>query len=300
MAKTVTPALSPTPVRPLERSGVPEVVDAQLHIWHADTPEHPWPKAEGMPPHKPYPVPAESLLLQMDLAGVQRAYLVPPSWQGDSNAVALDAARRYPDRFAVLGRIDLLGPRSPDLMAEWRNQPGMIGIRCLWHHPAQHQALAEGRLDPLFAAAAAADVRLTMMLIAAPNPAAQIARIAANHPALRISVDHLNLFEPRDLRETLPSLMSLAKYANVAMKASCLPRLSRQPYPFRDTHDALQMVFDHFGPQRMFWGSDLTRAACPYTHHITLFTEHLPWLRGADLDLVMGRAALEWYGWPAA
>ena len=284
---------------PLRRYGVREIVDAQIHPWLADAPEHPWPQSGGMPPHKPYPVSAESLLLQMDLAGVGRAYLIPPSWQGNSNAVAIDAATRYPDRFAVLGRIDVLDPQSADQMADWKRQPGMVGVRCLCHLPKHYAALADGRLDPLFAAAAEADVRLTMMLHGASDPAKLIEQVAAAHPSLRISIDHMNLFEPRDLTELLPSMMRLACCPNVAMKASCVPFVSRQPYPFRDTHDALQMVFDHFGPHRMFFGSDLTRSVCSYPDNITLFTEHLPWLAGEDLELVMGRAALDWYGWPA-
>jgi hypothetical protein len=28
-----------------------------------------------------------------------------------------------------------------------------------------------------------------------------------------------------------------------------------------------------------------------------MFTEELPWLHGADLDLVMGRGFCDWIGW---
>jgi hypothetical protein len=31
---------------------------------------------------------------------------------------------------------------------------------------------------------------------------------------------------------------------------------------------------------------------------VSLFTEELPWLRGRDLELVMGRAVCDWLGWP--
>ena len=33
---------------------------------------------------------------------------------------------------------------------------------------------------------------------------------------------------------------------------------------------------------------------------LTLFTEELPWLKGADLDLVMGPAFCDWIGWETA
>jgi hypothetical protein len=30
---------------------------------------------------------------------------------------------------------------------------------------------------------------------------------------------------------------------------------------------------------------------------VTLFTEELPWLKGRDLELVMGRGVCDWLGW---
>ena len=121
----------------------PEEVDL-LRSRLADSPEHPWPKSGGSPPQKPYPVSAESLLFQMDLAGVQRVYLVPPTWQGNSNAVAIDAAARFPDRFAVLGRLDILDPNSPGRLAAWKQQTGMVGFRCLCHRPEERAATGRG------------------------------------------------------------------------------------------------------------------------------------------------------------
>jgi hypothetical protein len=40
------------------------------------------------------------------------------------------------------------------------------------------------------------------------------------------------------------------------------------------------------------------RMPCTYYECITLFTEHLPWLKGEALELVMGRGICEWLGWP--
>ncbi len=72
-----------------------DIVDSQVHLWSADSPERPWPPGRAQEAQKPYP---------MDLAGVRRVVIVPPSWEGDRNDVALEAARAYSDRFAVMGR----------------------------------------------------------------------------------------------------------------------------------------------------------------------------------------------------
>ena len=85
--------------------------------------------------------------------------------------------------------------------------------------------------------------------------------------------------------------MAVARHPNVAAKASALPRYSSEAYPYRRLHPCLERVFDAFGPHRFFWGTDMTGIPCTYRQAVTLFTEELPWLRGADRDLVMGAGA---------
>ena len=94
-----------------------------------------------------------------------------------------------------------------------------------------------------------------------------------------------------------PELLALAKYPNVAVKATGQPGYAEDPYPFRSFHEHLHRVFDAFGPDRMFWGTDITRMPCSWRQCVTVFTEELPWLKGRDLELVMGEALCNWVGW---
>ena len=90
------------------------VTDSGLHIWRAPTPERPW--MPGRTAHLPEPIGYENLRERMLEAGVGRAILIPPSWEGDRVDYALEAAKRHPDRFAVMGRIPLKNPQSVDLL----------------------------------------------------------------------------------------------------------------------------------------------------------------------------------------
>ena len=47
----------------------------------------------------------------------------------------------------------------------------------------------------------------------------------------------------------------------------------------------------------MFWGTDITRMPCSWRQCVTMFTEELPWLKGRDKELVMGRAVCAWLDW---
>lgn len=99
-------------------------VDSQVHLWGADTPDRPWPPGRAKDAQKPYPITKEALLFHMDLAGVRRAILVPPSWEGDRNDLALEAARTYPNRFAVMGRLALQDPASQAKLARLARPAG--------------------------------------------------------------------------------------------------------------------------------------------------------------------------------
>jgi L-fuconolactonase len=66
-----------------------DIFDAQPHLWQAAGPDRPWPPGRAVEAQKPYPMSKETPLFQMDLAGVRRAVLVPPSWEGDRNDEAL-------------------------------------------------------------------------------------------------------------------------------------------------------------------------------------------------------------------
>jgi predicted TIM-barrel fold metal-dependent hydrolase len=93
--------------------------------------------------------------------------------------------------------------------------------------------------------------------------------------------------------------VALAKHPNISVKVSASPGVSAEPYPFRDVAVYLKRVFDAYGPQRSYWGSDLTNTLNkgPYHQRITHFTEELPFLSESDKDWVMGKAILARLNW---
>lgn len=274
------------------------IVDAQVHIWAASTPERPWPaRAE---PHRA-PLGKEELLADMDKAGVDGVVLVPPSWEGDRNDIALDAAASHPDRFCIMGRFDPDAPGAREQIAGWKKQKGMLGVRLTFHTEVLRQPLLDGRFDWLWGEMEKAGIPAMVLFHHEYMHLAD--RIAERHPGLRLVLDHLGLKSARDVREatnfaTLDKVLALARRPNVAAKVSAMPCYADdRTYPFRSVHPYIRRVFDAFGPQRTFWGTDWTRLPCSYRQGVTMFTEELPWLGGQDLDWVMGRGISEWIGW---
>jgi L-fuconolactonase len=273
------------------------IVDAQVHIWAADTPDRPWPGGRSHP-HRPGSFLKDALLKEMDAADVTRVVIVPPSWEGDRNDLALDAARRHPDRFGIMGRFAIERPENRSVLDGWKRQPGMLGLRFTFGSASQRPWLTDGTADWFWPVAERLGLPL---MLSAPGSLPQVDRIAERHPGLTLIIDHMGLSQGKKDDEAfvhLPQLLAMAARPNVAVKASALPCYSTEPYPYRGLHAHIRRVFDAFGPRRMFWGTDLTRLPCSYRQAITLFTEELPWLSAGDQELVMGRGLCEWLGWP--
>ena len=273
------------------------IVDAQVHIWGADTPERPWVPGQAQHAQKPYPVTADMVLAAMDEAGVNGAVLVPPSWEGDRNDLVLQAAQAHPTRFAAMGRLALDAPESQALLTTWKQQPGMKGVRLTFHREHHRRWLFDGTADWFWAAAERAKLPV---MIYVPGSVAKVEGIAKRYPGLRIILDHLALgvhAKGNLAFVELADVCRLARFPNVAAKASALPCHSTQPYPFRDLHPHIRRVYDSFGPERMFWGTDWTRLPCTWREAVTLFTEELPWLSESDKTWIMGRGLCEWLQW---
>jgi len=277
------------------------VTDAQVHIWEADRPDRPWPAIGHTYSHGPPSLPAPEMLAQMDTAGIDRAILVPPSFEGDRNDVCLAAAAAHPDRFAVMGRIPIDDRNEAEpLLAEWSDQQGMLGIRSTFSRGAAEHWLDDGTADWVWPALEQHDIAA---MVFPPDKLDRIDRIAAEHPGLRLVIDHLGLrtsLRDDEIQPRIDSLLGLAKRPNIAVKATCLPSYVSDPYPFASLHGAIERVVSAFGPDRVFWGSDVSRSEHPYREVVTLFTEALTFLSDEDKEWIMGKAISRWLDWPSS
>jgi len=265
------------------------IVDAQIHLW-----------AKGKPslPHRQTPFLKDEALAAMDAAGVDRAVIHPVMWDPDSNELAVEAAHAHPDRFAIMGWFYLDDAAQRAAIDRWKSRPGMKGLRFYFSDPRSKSWPEDGTLEWLWPEAERLQIPVSLQ---ASTLLPRIGQIAARYPGLKISIDHMGVTPRTQGAEAayahLPQLLALAKSPNIAVKATGQAGYAADAYPYRSMHDGLHRVFDAFGPRRMFWGTDITRMSCTWRQCVTLFTEELPWLKGADLEWVMGRAFCDWIGW---
>ena len=123
-----------------------QIVDAQIHVW-----------GSGLPSNQAHRqvtafTTAEAVAL-MDEGGVDAAVIHPPGWDPGASDMAFAGVRDYPGRFAIMGAFPLDRPDNRGLVATWRQQPGMLGLRYGFLNEPLRGWLADGTLDWLWDAA---------------------------------------------------------------------------------------------------------------------------------------------------
>ncbi len=270
------------------------IVDSQIHIWQNGR----------MSAHHRQAVSysIDDAVAEMTSAGVDCAVIHPPSSLGEAvNIYAEEAVRRYPDKFCTLGHMDLLSPDRENIVAHWRQRTGMLGFRFTFSEASQQTWWTDGSLDWFWAACQKQDLRVGLLASGATIGA--FGNIARRYPGLKMHIDHIGRGGGRAglkddaIYADLAEMLALAKLPNVAVKLSGAPSTSSQAYPYKNIHGYLRQIIEAFGPERCFWGTDITRMPISYRQCVTLFTEEMPWLQGRDLELVMGGAIVKWLGW---
>ena len=290
-------ALATQNVAPAQTPRKRLIVDSQIHMWPANTPERPW--VPGTRPQLPEPFTIERVVPLIDEAGVDRVVIVPPTLEGDRLDYAQEAVKRYPGRFGIMGRINLNDPKTAQRFPTWKQQPGVLGIRL---NIAGEQAawLTDGTADWFWPAAEKAGIPVMFLTSGQTH---LFGRIAERHPQLVLIIDHMGVssaaLQQKKMPEAIDQSFALAKYPNVSVKLSAAPLFSSEPYPFRDMTPTIRRLFDAYGPHRSYWGTDVTNsyAKATYKQRVTHFTEELGFLSEDDKDWIMGKAIVERLGW---
>ena len=273
------------------------IIDSQVHAYEANTPKRPWASVPNWPDH----VTGDEMVAAMDEVGVEGAIFISAfSMYRYDASYAVEVARAHPGRLAIVKPVDPDDPAVDDVVADWKNTPGAVGIRIMLTKEA-------GRApdDPGLARIARAAVRhdVPVNLLCWDNLDAGTALID-RHPDTRFIIDHLGILQPRTPPAPehpwaeLPEVLDLARRSNAVIKVSGACTLSKQPYPFPDIWDPLRRVFDAWGFERCLWGTDWTRAfaVVNYAQAVEPFRNY-GGLSDTERAMLMGGACAKAYGW---
>ncbi len=199
-------------------------------------------------------VTGESLLADMDRAGVDKALLVQAYYTYEfDNRYAIDVAEAHPDRFRSVIVLDPMRPDSPDQLSDLVERRGVHGLR-LSHGHREESTLDNPATFPLWERAS--QLGLSVCIGDRLKNYGRLRTVLERFPGVPVAFDHIwgnTVGDPP--YELLQPLFDLAVYPNVYVKTAI--NNSAAAREGRSTPEKLyRQLFDHFGADRVMWGSN--------------------------------------------
>jgi predicted TIM-barrel fold metal-dependent hydrolase len=275
------------------------ILDTHVHVIADDEKKYPKHK-NGPPGQQKWPAfTGDMLIAKMDECGVDKALTVQAYWWYEfDNSYAIDMALKYPKRFESVIVLDPRDPKAPDTLTKLVKEKNVKGLRVM--------RLAEDIYrDPKSAPTWKRTNELKIPLVLGridPPQVPDLKAILDQYPQMQITLDHswaspaLETLDPP--YKYFDPLMDLARYPNLFLKVC--PNLSHDLHNRKaDPKVFWGMVVEHFGADRMMWGSNYP---AHWNVHLTI-KERLAIMRG-DLaflskkqqDWIFGESALRL--WP--
>jgi len=243
------------------------------------------------------PSTVETLIAQMDAAGVDKAVVVHSSTTyGFDNSYVVDACGRYPDRLLAVGSVDVLAPDAPQVIRKWVEKR-LGGLRVFTGGSTKEfdaSELDDARAYPAWELLA--ELGLTMCIQTGPTGLGAVAALAERFPNVPIILDHLG--RP-DVTGGPPyaeaqSLFDLALIENIYLKLT--PRIMADSVRGAATPESLFPKLVHiFGAQRLAWGSNYPTSEGTLSEIKATAEERLLSLSVEDRDWVFAKTAQSLY-----
>jgi predicted TIM-barrel fold metal-dependent hydrolase len=141
------------------------IIDSQVHAYEANTPKRPWHSVPNWPDH----VTGDEMVAAMDKVGVDGAIFISAfSMYRYDASYAVEVQRAHPGRFAIVKPVDPDDPDVADVVADWKNTPGAVGIRIMLTKEAKREPDDPG-LDRILRAAVRHDFPVNMLCWGQPG-----------------------------------------------------------------------------------------------------------------------------------
>ena len=267
------------------------IVDTHLHVWSSDYETYPMHGGKTVAEDGS----VELLNAKMDEAGVDKAVIVQPIHYLFDNRYVRDTLKRFPGKFAAIGLANQFETDAVDRLRALVTESGFSGLRIHLSRPDHPSAWAGRDQDSIWEKAAELEASFISHGPSMMYP--YIEPIIARHPQVPIALDH-NGGAPRiedPPYSGMQPVLDFAKYPNVYVKL--IPHKEREPYPYRDSHDAFKRIYDAFGPQRLMWGTNFpgVERETKYKPALEMFQEHIDWLSADDKRWILGETAMRLY-----
>ena len=265
------------------------IVDAHTHAWeHYERPmfDH---ESRGR---------VEQLLFQMDRAGVDRAVLVCARVYGnhDNNEYGHASVKRYPDRLFQFADVDSSWSDTyhvPGAAGRLAASAGEYELKGYTHYLKDDYDWFDSD-EGLEFFEKTAELGLIASLALGPGWMPALRRLAKRFPTVIFLCHHMAGATPKEPppQPNLHEILESAALPNICIKLSGFHYHSHLSwnFPYLDTHEVVRKLYEHYGPERLCWGSDYpeVRNMMTYAQALEVVRTHLTFIPEAHMKLILG------------
>lgn len=230
------------------------------------------------------PVSAAEMIAAMDEAGIERSVLVQASTcYGFDNKYVADSVAAHPDRFSGVFSVDVLAADAPERIRYWKGK-GLIGLRVFvaGHTTKQDVRLDDPRSFPAWEYAQ--QLALPVCVQARAQVLPQLVTLLERFRRVKVALDHM----ARPEAGHPEPLLELRKYTNLYLKLTT-HNVHDLPAPF------LKRVVQHFGAERVAWGSNYPAAKGKLKDLLQDARKALSGLTEREREQIFARTAKDFY-----
>ena len=268
------------------------IIDSHCHAWERWPYEPPVPDFHGKGRF-------EQLLNEMDLNGVDQAFLVCAGIEHNphNNDYIARMSRLYSGRIRQVADVDCSWSatyHTPGAADRLRQAAERWSLQAFTHYmkPDDDGSWLYGE-DGLAFFGTAVELGLIASIACTPHHHVALHRVAERYPQLPIFIHHMGHPGVGE-KERLAQVLASARFENIGVKVSGFYYSTKQgswDFPYADSiREIVRPLYDTFGPERLYWGSDypVCLRNMTYPQAIECFRSHCSFIGEADQALIMG------------
>ena len=269
------------------------IIDSHTHAWAK------WPYQPRVPDEDSRGR-IEQLLYEMNQVGVDIAVIICAciDHNPDNNDYIFDCIRKYSGRFVQFADIDSFWSRTyhtngaSERLAESAIKYSLKGYThylredddCAWFWTDEGQKFFK----------TASDLDLIASIALSPHHQIPLRRIAEKYPETPFLCHHISGAKAGENPpyHKLKEILASARLPNIYIKVSGFAYVSQVAwdYPYYDTGWILRAIYEHFGPDRLCWGSDypVVRSSMTYRQALEVLRKHCDFIPDSDKEKILG------------
>ncbi len=245
--------------------------------------------------------PPDAMVVDMDYSGIGTVVLQNDHIYGDLAQYFSEATQRFPGRFIGLAQVDEPFGYRDDQLAKLEHEVTRLGMRGLYFtmtgffRSGYRHFPDKALFDPLWQFVARHS--LPVFWVHSAKSAAgtyvdemkRLRRIVERHPAIKHVLVHgvpTSIYCDANDRIDFPvEVADLLEHCPVYSELLYgIAWGGKLDYPYNRAQNHIRQLYDHFGPDKLMWGSDMPNVGryCTYKQALSYVWNHCDFLGAAD------------------